>query len=91
MTKNDTPTRTLQREGITSLDHALYCASCYAPHGPERTVTIVMAIDGKEELYRIEDGVPDWYEKRDEETGLWYKRVYTITVPPRSALEEPTR
>ena len=47
----------LLREGITDLDHALYCASCFAGNAPDDVVSIMYAADDQnEEHYEILDG-----------------------------------
>lgn len=73
----------LQRDGIESLDRALYCASCFAASAADgsRTVTILLHIEGVDEVYRIEDGRVG--PVRDNVTGWDWTPSYYVEAPVR--------
>jgi hypothetical protein len=73
----------LRKTDIESLDEALYAASCYAANaeGGSRTVTIMCAIVGLNEHYRIDDG--EVGPMRDNATGWDWEPVYVVKAPRR--------
>lgn len=68
-----------RRTNFDRLDEAFYVASCFAPNSLDRTVTIMLAIRGREALYRVVDG--EHGPIRDTNAGLDWWPVYVVKAP----------